>query len=200
MAHREPDLGRLYTADEFMDAVGSEPRYELIEGKIERVCAAAWDTSRLTLRLMMYIAGYAEPRGLGFVWGIDGSHRIEQDPDTLLMPDIAFVVPERVRTAKPDTFFEGSPDLVVEVRSPSDRMSVLTRKMERYLAAGSTMTWLVDPQRRQIHLRYQNDPVTRVLAESDVLVGDPLLPGFSLPLTVLFDVFGPLRPELLLGQ
>lgn len=196
---RQPiDRERTYTAAEFMATVGSDPNWELIEGKIQPVCAAAWDTSRLTGRLLTYLTMYVETRGLGSVWGMDGSFRIERTPDSVLLPDIAFVLPGRITAQAPGTYFDGTPDLAVEVRSPSDRMAAVARKMERYLAAGSHTTWLIDPQKRHVHVKHRGTQVARALSDDEVLLGDTLISGFALPLPVLFDIFGPLRSELVL--
>ena len=141
MAQKRLEDNRVYTADEFMEIAGSSPDMELTDGRLTPVRAAAWNTSKLTARLISYLTVYAESRDLGSVWGIDGSFRIDRDPETVLMPDVAFLLPHRMEDVILDTFFEGSPDLAVEVRSPSDRMADLSKKMDRYLDAGTEMTW-----------------------------------------------------------
>ncbi len=201
MAQRRLEENRIYTANEFMEIAGSRPDMELIEGKLTAVCAAAWNTSKLTARLISYLTVYAESRDLGSVWGIDGSFRIEREPETVVMPDIAFLLPHRMEDVILDTFFEGSPDLAVEVRSPSDRMADLSKKMDRYLDAGTEMTWLIDPPRRQVHVRHRGDQIATVLGGDDVLRGEPLVPGFALPLPILFEIFARPRFDLFMpGQ
>lgn len=189
---------RTYTASEFIAAVGSDPDWELFEGKIEPVCAASWDTSRLTARLLTYLTLCVETRGLGSVWGMDGSFRIERAPDSVLLPDTAFVLPGRIATQATGSYFDGTPDLAVEVRSPSDQMAAVARKIERYLAAGTQTTWLIDPPRRHVHDKHQGENIARILSEDAVLSGDPLILDFALPLPILFDIHGPLRPEVVL--
>ena len=195
---RSVDPNRLYTADEFMELVGSDPSWELIEGKIEPVCAAAWGSGRVTNRMATYLTLFAETRSLGFVWVAETSFRLAQNPDTVVQPDVAFVRPERMDGQRPGKYFAGTPDLAVEVRSPSDRLAALTRKMTRYLETGAELTWLVDPRSQQVYVRHVGEDVATVLRGEDVLVGEGVVPGFALPLSVLFDISGPLRPELML--
>lgn len=198
MVLRSVDPDRLYTADEFMELVGSDPSWELIEGKIEPVCAAAWDSSRVTNRLASYLTFFVETRGLGFVFVEEASFRLKQNPDSVVQPDVAYVRPHRLDGQTPGTYFAGTPELAVEVRSPSDRMAALTRKMTRYLDTGAELTWLVDPQTRQVHVRRPGEDVATILRGGDVLSGEDVVPGLALPLPTIFDVTDPIRPELVL--
>ncbi len=74
----------------------------------------------------------------------------------------------------------------------------MQRKMERYLRAGTELTWLVDPLKRQIHVQSPQDQTARLLVEGDVLTGAPVLPGFSLPVDHIFDPNALIRPDLVL--
>ncbi len=71
---------------------------------------------------------------------------------TRLVPDVAFVRRERLMQLRPQERQEPpfSPDVAVEVRSPSDDISYLKRKIERYLATGAVLVLDVDPAARAI--------------------------------------------------
>lgn len=198
MAQRRLDDNRIYTADEFMEIAASDKLLELIEGKLSSVCAAAWGSSELAGRLTTYLTLYVGTRGLGRVMVTDGSFRIEQRPETVVQPDVAFVRMDRFEDQDRLTYYRGSPDLAIEIRSPSDRLAEMIRKMDRYLRAGTELTWLVDPLKRQIHVRTQRDAVARLLVEGDDLTGAPVLPGFSLPVDHIFDPNALIRPDLVL--
>lgn len=73
--------------------------------------------------------------------------------DSWLLPDMAFVSNERLRTLAGEDRDEPpfAPDIAVEVRSPSERRSLRERKVVRYLATGSVLVLDVDPQRRVVH-------------------------------------------------
>lgn len=198
MAQRRIEDNRIYTADEFMKIAASDKLLELVEGKLITVCAAAWGSSELASRLSAYLQFYAGTRGLGRVFVTDASFRIEQSPDSILQPDVAFVRANRFEDQDRNTYYRGSPDLVIEVRSPSDSLAELRRKVDRYLQAGTELTWLVDPMKRQIHVRTAEFPVARVLVPGDQLTGEPVLPGFSLPVDHVFDRNALMRPDLVL--
>ena len=163
------DIERVYTAEVFMKLVGSDPLWELIEGKITPVCAAAWNSGRFRHRLSTYLTAFVESRDIGYIWEAETSFRIGTAPDTVVLPDIAFARQGRLAEQHLDTYFAGSPDLAVEVRSPSDRLSDLTKKLTRYLNAGTRLTWLVDPQSVQVHVRRAGEDVGTIIRGDDVL-------------------------------
>lgn len=78
------------------------------------------------------------------------------------------------------------PDFVVELRSPTDRLPVLLSKMEEYMANGASLGWLIDPSTRRVYV-YQRDEEVVVLENPETVSGDPLLPGFVLNLTELWE-------------
>jgi len=71
------------------------------------------------------------------------------------------------------------PDFVVELRSRTDRLPVLFRKMEEYIANGVSLGWLIDPSTRRVYIYRPNEEVV-VLENLESVSGEPLLPGFSL--------------------
>ena len=77
------------------------------------------------------------------------------------------------------------PDFVVEVSSPSDRISQLRNKMTEYMENGVSLGWLIDPFKRQVYV-YRPDDEVVILDDPETISGDPLLPGFKLDLTKLW--------------
>ncbi|MDX1963486.1 MAG: Uma2 family endonuclease [Pirellulales bacterium] len=79
------------------------------------------------------------------------------------------------------------PDFVIELRSPSDQLHVLTDKMAEYLANGAQLGWLIDPRNKTVHVyRPGSEPV--ILQSPPSVSGEPLLPGFTLDTTELFSI------------
>jgi Uma2 family endonuclease len=76
------------------------------------------------------------------------------------------------------------PDFVVELRSRTDRLPVLFRKMSEYMANGASLGWLIDPSTRTVYV-YEPDAEVVVL-ENPESVSGPLLPGFTLNFTDLW--------------
>ncbi|UWU47516.1 Putative restriction endonuclease [Limnospira platensis C1] len=73
------------------------------------------------------------------------------------------------------------PDFVVELRSPTDSLSLLREKMGEYLENGARLGWLIDPQNRRVEI-YRPGQEIEVLPEPTELSGGDVLPGFVLRL------------------
>jgi Uma2 family endonuclease len=74
---------------------------------------------------------------------------------SLLSPDTAYALPETLRTLKddnPEGFLRLCPDFVIELLSATDKLSDAKEKMERWIANGAKLAWLVDPYARKVHI------------------------------------------------
>ncbi|MBY0514882.1 MAG: Uma2 family endonuclease [Gemmataceae bacterium] len=78
-----------------------------------------------------------------------------------------------------------APDLVVEVISPYELTWATFTKVEEYFRAGVTQVWLILPHVERAYL-YSSPTAVRILSRGDELTGDPVVPGFRLPLNDLF--------------
>jgi Uma2 family endonuclease len=75
---------------------------------------------------------------------------------------------------------------VVELRSSSDRLSALKRKLHEYMANGARLGWLLDPRTHHVYVYRPGVPMER-LHDPATLSGDPVLPGFVLDVQQVFD-------------
>jgi Uma2 family endonuclease len=79
----------------------------------------------------------------------------------------------------------GSPDLVVETLSPTDRISEVEEKVAAWLAGGARLVWVVSPKLRTITVyRSLTDIVT--LTAKDTLGGGDVVPGFQMNVAEVF--------------
>ena len=94
---------------------------------------------------------------------------------------------EAVSSEQREKFAPICPDFVVELRSPSDRLKPLRRKMVEYIAQGVRLGWLLDPIRAKVEV-YRPGRDVEVLDRPLSLSGEDVLPGFVLDLQgILFD-------------
>ena len=68
----------------------------------------------------------------------------------LRVADVAYVSRERWEQTDPDDNFNGAPDLVIEVLSPSNTATEIYDKEKLCLENGSQEFWVVDPDHRQV--------------------------------------------------
>ncbi len=98
-------------------------------------------------------------------------------------PDAAWISPEQQANRPPpypapdDWLLPFCPAFVVEVRSRSDRLAALQRKMAEYIDNGALLAWLIDPFQRQVHV-YRPGVAPEALDDPERVSGEPELPGF----------------------
>ncbi len=172
------------TADQLFETPGQE-RFELIEGNAVSRSQPGFNHGCVVANVGAALMGYVRPRKLGAVVA-EAGFCVARDPDTVRSPDVAFVRAERIPPGGVRAFFDGAPDLAVEVISPSDRASEIIAKADDWLRFGCTAVWVVDPETKTVTV-YSQRPQTLFLSVNDTLVCEELLPGFSLPVADVFD-------------
>ncbi|NMG09188.1 Uma2 family endonuclease [Brasilonema sp. UFV-L1] len=104
-------------------------------------------------------------------------------------PDAAWVTQARWDALKPeeqDSFPPLCPDFAIELRSKSDNMEPLRKKMQEYIDHGLRLGWLIDTKNKKVEIYRALQPV-EVLDNSTSLSGEDVLPGFVLDLQVVFS-------------
>jgi Uma2 family endonuclease len=100
---------------------------------------------------------------------------------------VAFVRRERLPSADAAPgYFQGAPDLAVEIISPNDRYTDVDEKVAEWLGAGTRLVFVVNPRRRSVAV-YRADGSVSVLGMDDTLDGEDVVPGWSLAIGDLFD-------------
>ena len=141
--------------------------------------------SRLASWLLMVLNQFVIPRNLGYVTGETGFVELPSGP--VRGPDVAFFSWDGIATrrAPADPIPRMAPDLAVEVLRLGNTKREMERKREDYFNSGVRLVWEIDPRARAVRAYTALDRF-RDLTAADTLTGDPVLPGFSLPLADLF--------------
>jgi Uma2 family endonuclease len=128
---------------------------------------------------------FVEPRGLGVVF-TETAYVLSRDPDTLRGPDVSFVRSERFEANEARrSYIRGGPDLAVEILSPSNRPGEMRARVAEYLAAGTRLVWVVDPERETV-TTYRSLFEPRRVGRDGTLDGEDVLPGLSISAAELF--------------
>ena len=105
----------------------------------------------------------------------------------MLAPDVSFVSYDTLTTGDvPASFLELAPDLAVEVKSPGDSNREVREKAEQWLAAVTSVVWVLDPDDRTATV-YAPRQAPQVLTEAESLTGGDLVPGFQVAVRELFE-------------
>ena len=178
---RDVNTSQLLTAEDVERIALPGKQVELVRGRlVVREPPGTWH-GVIAANLTCLMGDFVRAHGLGIVAAQDTGFKIATDPDTIRAPDLAFVGREGAQRIPRRGYAELAPDLVVEVLSPGDTPGEVLAKVADWLAAGTRLVWLVDPERSEVRI-YRRDGTLSVLRESDSLDGEDVLPGFSCPL------------------
>src|SRR5262249_23114796 len=101
-----------------------------------------------------------------------------------LSPDAAWFDDARwkkARSSGKSRFPVFSPEFVIEVSSPGDRLRPLQEKMEKYIENGVQLGWLVDPTKRLVTI-YRSGGDPEILSNPKSVAGEGPVAGFVLDL------------------
>ena len=177
---------RFVTLEEFAK-FPERPRYELVSGILVELPMAETAAHEHTCALVgMRLGQHVFPNRLGSVLGSNyGYVTIKQAPSTCRNADISYISAEREeRKDLHGMFFDGAPDLAVEILSGFDCDLELPQKTLEYLNAGGKAVWVIDIDARTLTVHTPNAPPL-TLTDADTIDGDDYLPGFSCPVADL---------------
>lgn len=190
---RLPEGIRL-TDEAFWDLCLANPTLDLersARGELVIVSPSGLESDRRALCLAARLWNWNEANGEpGVVFGSSAGFTL---PNTSIKgPDAAWLSRacwESLSEEDRQRFAHACPELVVEVRSPSDRKGQLRKKMREYIANGARLGWLIDPTTKAMTVEiYRPDRSVEILNRPETLSGEDVLPGLVLDLKgILFD-------------
>ena len=181
------------TSTTFMTASDLERRHlpeglwEVIDGELVAMSPTGLGHLRPLASLIYVLLAFVRPRRLGEVLLPDSGVVLSEHPLTVRAPDTGFIRAERLQDVDDMGYFRVVPDLIVEVVSPSNRASEVIAKALLWLKAGATIVWSIDPESETVTI-FKAGQTPRVLTVDNLLDGDDILPGFSVPVRDIFAV------------
>lgn len=164
------------------DPNGNHVKDELIAGEIVKMPPPSrvhdLIKNRINELLLVYLFAH-EDLGLRCLVEIG----VEVSEHDTFVPDVSVV--SRPRLSEGGRIFRGAPELAIEVISPSDTATHLKSKVDAYLANGSRSVWIVFPDAQAVTI-YTADSIREL--KRDQKIEDPLLPGFSTPVSAFFEL------------
>jgi Uma2 family endonuclease len=181
------------TVDSLLEIPDDGYIYEVVEGVLVRVAGSGRRATTIAINLASSLHAFVRPRRLGVVTGADGVYTFP-GAETGLVPDVGYSVAARqtviVDADRPIPF---APDLAVEVASPQQTRNDMAAKARLYLSGGTSLVWIVWPDRQEIDVWRQSPQVqpgttaaSDTLGIDDQLDGGDVIPGFSYPVAEVF--------------
>jgi Uma2 family endonuclease len=177
------------TAAQFLNLADTRG-YELVDGRLKEK-AMGMEATWIQGELLARVREVVRPARLGFVFGADCMYQcFPHKPEQVRKPDFSFV---RAGRLPGDVLPKGPcpvpPDLIAEVISPKERVYDIQDKLDDFARAGVPLMWVVIPRGRRVQV-YRDGRLTADLTAADELTGEPVLPGFRVPVADLFPPAG----------
>lgn len=176
----------LVTAETLSQMGASGERLELVKGELIEMTPPGGIHGNTAIRLGTLLQNFVDKHPLGVIM-VESGYRLATNPDTVRGPDVSFLSTEKIPPGGiPDGYIPGTPDLAVEIVSPSDTASIVQDKIQDYLTYGTQLVWVIYPQQRIVVVHYP-DGTARTLHQTDSLRGENVLAGFSCRVADIFS-------------
>jgi Uma2 family endonuclease len=174
-----------WTDEEFMALPDDGQRYELVDGELQIRGNSGMEHGYVACVLTIFLGGFVHTHRLGVL--CDSSTAFTMSSGNKRSPDVSFVSKDRLQGLKklPKGFFQGAPDLAVEVISLNNTFEEIHTKLVEYFESGSRLVWVIHPHEESI-LVYRQPQPDRLLKITDQLDDEEVVPGFTLALSELF--------------
>ncbi|MGI4872545.1 MAG: Uma2 family endonuclease [Janthinobacterium lividum] len=179
-------LARL-TDEEFFELCQANPTLNLernAQHEIIIMPPAFPDSSEDGSEVTGQIWNWNRPTRPGHVYESSAGFKL---PDgSVRAPDVAWLSQAARSVAQQaGGFLAACPEFLVEIKSPSDRLTALQAKMEEYQKNGVQLGFLLDVAARTAYIYRPGQPVETMQGYDQELSGEPVLPGFRLDLRPL---------------
>ena len=165
----------------------AKPALEWVNGQVLQKVSPHRKHALAQSRFVSALDDWAIETGSGRV-GTEWEFRVQPPGEERrpLVPDVAYLSYDRVpyeATAEAD-IPRIAPDVVVEIISPGDTWRDIDEKVRVYLAAGTSVVFLVDTDERTVTACESSG---RATLHSPTALLHAALPGFVMPLRTLFE-------------
>jgi Uma2 family endonuclease len=165
----------LLTAEEYGRLPDNRQRTELVRGRIVTLNMPYPRHGEFCATIAYLVRRHLDDRDIGRVVCNDSGTITERNPDTVRGMNVAYYSYGRVpKGPLPRRYLDVSPELVFEVRSPSDRWSEIHAKVGEYLGAGVLAVCVVDEQTETATVFRTDQPPQVLRADEEFLLPDIL--------------------------
>ena len=153
-------------------------------GELVTMSPAGYESSEKNGELFMDVGIWNRQTKLGRVFDSSGGFRLPNG--AVKSPDVTWIEKSKLDGVPPGVAFPlVIPDFVIELRSQSDNLETLRKKMQEYLDNGVRLSWLINPQSQQVEV-YRLGKEKEVLQSPTILSGEDVLLGFTLDLGAIW--------------
>lgn len=179
-------LEKTITVEEFYEKALEGFRGELVKGELRETMPTSILHGIIAGRIAIILGMFVLQNKLGEVLTAETGFKLFVNEKTVRVPDVAFLSNEKLAEVEDfSKFYNGTPDLAVEVISPSESYDEVQEKLEDYLAAGVKMVWIVRPKQKTVTV-YHSIFDFKIYNEAEEITGETVLPDFKCKLNDIF--------------
>lgn len=158
----------LLTAEEYLRLPDDGRFTELVRGAVVEMARPTIRHGEICGQIAYLIRRFLEDHPTGRVIANDSGVVTERGPDTVRGPDVAYLSYANYPKGQlPKEYAELPPEVVFEVRSPSDRWTDVEQKVAEYLAAGVSAACVADEDADTMTV-YRHSGETRFTGDQEV--------------------------------
>ena len=157
-------------------------RLELVDGSIIIMSPSGYESEEVGTEFAALLRNWVRPRKLGRVVGSSAGFKLPNSD--LRAPDVSFVCANRLKKSTED-YAELVPDLVVEVKSKTDSLDKLRKKIEDFMNLGAKVGILINPKTRTVEVSCPGETV--IFKDGDILTLPDLLPGWEVAISEIWS-------------
>lgn len=168
--------------EEYLDWLEEDVRAEWVDGEVIKIKPVTWVHQLCANFIFKLIDYWASENNLGVANTAPFPIRLTLSDNEVRgrEPDILFVAKTNLDRLK-ETYFDGAPDLIVEVISKESRQRNRGEKFYEYEASGVKEYWLIDYQRKKAEFyQLQPDGTYEMIGTENDVYRSKVLPGFWL--------------------
>lgn len=184
---------RPLTYDDLCQLPDDGNRYEIIDGELLVAPSPNLDHQDVAFGLAKFVDRFVREHHLGHTMIAPVDVRL--GPQDVVVPDVLFIRRDRLDIISSRRYVMGSPDLAVEIISPSSRRIDQERKFNLYQRSGVPEYWIVDPANRTVHgFRLEGGRYVDIEPDSGRL-SSIVIPGLVVDPTALFAELDAMFPD-----
>ena len=144
------------------------------------------NTARINANLLFEISYWNRKNGEGVCF--DSSTGFTLPDGSVRSPDASWLSAykwDQLSEKERNEFSRICPDFVIELKSKTDNLQTLTKKMTKWIENGCRLAWLINPENKTVQIFRENGTEEMIQDFDKILSGENVLPGFELNLKIL---------------
>lgn len=165
------------TVEDVLRLAAAGERFELVDGELVEMAPTGFEHGDVELHVGALLRAHADGSGLGKVVVGEVLFLLDRARGLARAADVAFVRSARLPAGRERRgAFAGAPDLAVEIVSPANSAGEMQRRVDEWLAAGTTIVLVLHPDERVV-VAWRDGRAVALRGE-DVVDLEAALPGF----------------------